>query len=170
MTTQKFDETDRRKVIAEVESLYKTKLTPVGNRRKCLRDQGDRTFWVFGGYEDWHGIPPEMMAAEEARGGAGVLVVAKRHRNRIDVYCGDLKPLVQNKKSLCLTKKGDYQFNIRIRGNVLVIHEVPTLHLSKLGESPFTTEEKTTEKAVTIIRKLSPAAREQFLAELIKRV
>lgn len=170
MANPKFDETDRRKVIAEVESLYKVKLTPVGNRRKYLKDQSGRTFWIFGGYEDWHGIPPEMLAAEEARGGVGVLVVAKRHRNRIDVYCGDLQPLIQNKKSLCLTRQGDYQFNIRIRGNVLGIHEVPTLHLSKLGESQFTAEEKVTEKAVTIIRKLSPAARAQLFAELSKRV
>jgi hypothetical protein len=170
MTTAKFDETDRRKVIAEVEFHYQVKLAPVGSRRKFLRDQNGRTFWIFGGYEDWHGIPPEMMKAEEVYGDDGVLVIAKRHRNRIDIYCGVLKPLIQNKKSLSLSKKGDYQFNIRIRGNGLVLHEIQSLHLSKLGEATFTIEEKATEKAVTIIRKLSPSAREKLLEELSKRM
>ncbi|MBJ6799714.1 hypothetical protein [Geomonas propionica] len=169
MATLKFDEADRRNVIAEVERCYKVKLMPVGNYRKYLRDQTGRTFWVFGGYDDWHGIPSKMIKAEEGQSGNGVLIVAKRYGSRIDVYSGALSPLIQNKKSLCLTKQGDYQFNIRIRGNGLTIHEVPTLHLSKLSESQFTTEEKATEKAVTIIRKLPRAAKEQVLAALLRK-
>lgn len=173
MANPKFDETDRRKVIAEIQSHFGVKLTPVGTRRKYLRDQNNRTFWVFGGYEDWHGIPAEMMEAEEKRNAEGILVVAKRGRTRIDIYTGTLLPLIKNKKRLSHTQKGEYQFNIRLRGNSLIIHEVPELHLSALGTASYPIEEKASDKAVekveTIIRKLSPEARKQLLAELSKK-
>lgn len=175
MTNPKFDETDRRKVIAEIESHYQVKLTRVGTRRKYLQDQNKRTFWVFGGYEDWHGIPAEMMEAEEKRNADGVLVVAKRGRTRIDIYTGPLLPVIKNKKNLAHTQKGEYQFNIRQRGNSLTINEVPGLHLSALGTASYTTEEKATDKAFEEIetifgKKLSPGAREKLLAELSKMV
>jgi len=104
MVNPKFDETDRRKVIAEIETHFGVKLSPVGTRRKYLQDQTRRTFWVFGGYEDWHGIPAEMMEAEEKRNAEGILVVAKRGRTRIDIYTGPLLPLIKNKKSLSHTR------------------------------------------------------------------
>lgn len=173
MVNPKFDETDRKKVIAEIQSHYGVKLSPVGTRRKYLRDQNNRTFWVFGGYEDWHGIPAEMLEAEEKRNAEGILVVAKRGRTKIDIYTGPLLPLIKNKKRLSHTQKGEYQFNIRIIGNSLTIHEVPGLHLSALGTASYPMEEKASDKAVekveTIIRKLSPEAREQLFAELSKK-
>jgi hypothetical protein len=173
MANPRFDETDRRKVIAEIQSHYGVKLSPVGTRRKYLRDQNNRTFWVFGGYEDWHGIPAEMMEAEEKRNAEGILVVAKRVRTKIDIYTGPLLPLIISKKSLSHTQKDEYQFNIRIRGNSLSIHEVPGLHLSALGTASYPMEEKASDKAVekveTIIRKLSPEAREELYAKLSKK-
>lgn len=173
MANLKFDETDRRKVIAELQSHYGVKLTPVGTRRKYLRDQSNRTFWVFGGYDDWHGIPAEMMEAEEKCNAEGILVVAKRGRTRIDIYTGQLLPLIKNKKSLSHTQKGEYQFNIRIKGNCLTINEVPGLHLTALGTTSYSVEDKNSDKAVekagAIIRKLSPEAREQLFADLSKK-
>lgn len=170
MTKLKFDETDRRKVIAELQSHFGVKLSRVGTRRKYLRDENNRTFWVFGGYEDWHGIPAEMMEAEEKRDAEGILVVAKRGKTKIDIYTGPLMPLIKNRKSLSHTQKGEYQFNIRLRGNSLTVHEVPGFHLTALGTASYPIEEKTSDKTVekmeTIIRKLSPEAREQLFAEL----
>jgi len=173
MTNPKFDETDRRKVIAQIESHYQVKLTRVGTRRKYLQDQNKRSFWVFGGYEDWHGIPAEMMEAEEKRNADGILIVAKRGRTRIDIYSGPLLLLIKNKKSLAHSQKGEYQFNIRLRGNSLTINEVPGLHLTALGTASYPTEEKATDKAfeeveAIIGRKLSPASREQLFAKLSK--
>jgi hypothetical protein len=173
MTNPKFDETDRRKVIAEIESHFEVKLTPVGTRRKYLQDQNKRTFWVFGGYEDWHGIPVDMMEAEEKRNFDGILVVAKRGLSKIDIYTGSLLPLIKSKKTLSHTKNGEYQFNIRLRGNSLSIHEVPGLHLSRLGAASYSMAEKTSDKKIekveAIIRRLSPEARNQLLEELSKK-
>ena len=172
MSSMKFDETDRRKVIAEIESHFGVKLSPVGSRRKYLQDQNKRTFWIFGGYEDWHGIPSEMMEAEEKRNSDGILVIAKRGRIKIVIYTGPLLPLIKSKQTLSHTKKGEYQFNIRERGDLLFINEVPKLHLSKLGVAAYSTDEKTSdknmEKVEAIIRNLSPEKTNQLLEELLK--
>lgn len=173
MTNPKFDETDRLKVIAEIESHFGVKLSRVGTRMKYLQDQNKRTFWVFGGYEDWHGIPAEMLEEEEKRNAEGMLVIAKRDLGKIDIYTGSLMPMIKSKKTLSHTKKGEYQFNIRVRGDSLSINEVPGLYLSRLGATTYLAEEntsdKTIEKVEAIIRRLSPAARNQLLAELSKK-
>lgn len=173
MTNPRFDETDRHKVIAEIELHFGIKLSPVGTRRKYLRDQNKRTFWVFGGYEDWHGIPAEMMEAEEKLDAEGILVIAIRGLTSIDIYTGPLKPLIKSKKTLSHTKKGDYQFNIQLRGNSLSVREVPGLHLTRLGTTTYPTEEKTAnkkiEKVEAFIRRLSPGARTELFAELSKK-
>jgi len=173
MANPKFDETDRRKVIAEIESHFGVKLSPVGTRKKYLQDQNKRSFWVFGGYEDWHGIPAEMMEAEERRKAEGVLAIAKRSLSKIDIYTGPLIPLIKSKKTLSHTKKGEYHFNIRARRDSLSINEVSGFYLSRLGSTIYPTDEKATdkkiEKAEAIIRRLSPEARNQLVAELLKK-
>jgi len=173
MSNMKFDEADRNKVIAEIETHFGVKLSPVGNRKKYLQDQNKRTFWVFGGYEDWHGIPSEMMEAEEKRNSDGILVIAKRGRFKIVIYTGSLLSLIKSKQTLSHTKKGEYQFNIRERGDILLINEVPKLHLSKLGAAAYSADEKTSdknmEKVETMIRNMSPEKKNQLLEELLKR-
>ncbi len=170
MKSPKFDEHDRRKVISEVEGHFGVHLSPVGSRRKFLEDEVGRTFWVLGGYEDWHGIPPEMIEEEERRSTNGVLVVAKRYKNRIYVYSGALQSLIEHKDMLSHTQKGDYQFNISVRGNHLFIKEVPGLILAKLGEAQYSGEEKDSDKRIqefkAIFAKLSP----EDQAELLKKL
>ena len=56
MKSPKFDEQDRSKVISEIEEYFNTRLSRVGSRRKYLKDENGKSYWVFGGYEDWHGI------------------------------------------------------------------------------------------------------------------
>ena len=106
MKSTKFDEHDRRKVITELEEHYGVKLYPVGARRKFLEDGEGKAFWVLGGYEDWHGVPPEMVEEEARRSRGGVLIVAKRYKNKIDVYSGPVRPLIENKDNLSHTKEG----------------------------------------------------------------
>lgn len=173
MTQQKFDEHDRKKVIAAVEKEFAIKLSPVGSRKKYLQDEVGKTYWIFGGYEDWHGIPPDMMEAEEKRTGEGVLIVAKRYKNNIDIFAGDLRQLIDHKRDLSKTVKGDYQFNIRIRGDRLFIKEVTGLTLKKLGAAAYTGEEKESDKKFgeleALVGKLTPEQRKRLLEELAKQ-
>lgn len=171
MKSLKFDEHDRKKVISEVEEHFGVQLSRVGSRRKFLESEGGKTFWVLGGYDDWHGIPPEMVDEEKCRNTNGVLVVAKRYNNRIDIFSGPLQPLIDNKGMLSHTKKGEYQFNINIRGNHLFIKEIQGLSLVKLGEAQYSEEEKDSEKKVqeikAVLSKLSPEERRELLAKLV---
>lgn len=142
-------------------------MSRVGSRRKFLEDSNHRTFWVLGGYENWHGIPSDMLEEEEKRNSNGILVVAKRYSNKIDVFTGSLQALIKNKTKLSHTQKGDYQFNIHIRGKHLFVKEITQLSLTKLGEAPYTDNEKYADKKVekvkSILNKLSPEERKEIL-------
>jgi hypothetical protein len=129
----KFDESDRKKVIAEVEEHFGVKLTPVGRHRRFLRDASDKAYWVLGGYDEWHGIPSEVIAEEQRRSSNGVLVVAKRHRTSIDVFAGSLQLFIANSHDLSHARAGDYQFHVTIRGSVMSINEIPSLALKKIA-------------------------------------
>ena len=170
MKSPKFDKHDRRKVISEVEDHFGVHLSPVGTRRKFLENSNRKTFWVLGGYEDWHDIPPEMLEEEERRSTTGVLVVAKRYENRIDVYSDPLEPLIKSKELLSHTKKGDYQFNISIRGNHLFIKEIPGLSLAALEMAPYSAEEKDSDKKLQALKimfsKLSAEEQQELLQKL----
>lgn len=169
MSQMKFDEHDRKKVITEVENEFGVKLSPVGNRRKYLKDVSGKTYWIFGGYEDWHGIPPDMMEAEEKCSDEGILVVAKRNKSTIDIFCGPLRQLINHKRELSHTTKGDFQFNIRIKGSRLYIKEIADLTLSKLGAAAYSGEEKETDKKLdevtALLKKMSPEERQRLLSK-----
>jgi hypothetical protein len=111
-----------------------------------------------------------MLDEKARRATDGVLVVAKRYKNIIDIYSGPLQPLIKSKHSLSHTQKGDYQFNIDIRGNHLSIKEVQGLYLTKLGEAPYSVEEKCSDTKAkeikSLLNKLTPEERDQLLREL----
>lgn len=173
MVKLKFDETDRQKVIEAVELHFDVKLTPVGNRRKFLRDGNMRSFWVFGGYEDWHGIPAEMLDEEERNNTGGVLIIAKRGLRKIEIFKCPLSPLVKNKNLLSHTKKGEYQFNVRAKGDHLTLLEVPEINLHKIESAEYTVREKESEKATAAfkdaVRRMTPEQKTELLKELLKK-
>ncbi|MHB8309091.1 hypothetical protein [Metallibacterium sp.] len=164
----KFDETDRSKVISEVERHLGTKLSRVGNYRKFLQDASGKSYWVLGGYEDWHGITSDMLKKEQRRATDGVLVVAKRHKSTIDIFSGPLQPLIANYRDLSHTQTGDYQFNVAIRGNSMTIKEVQGLTLRKLGASQEvgTAVSPQLREATAILAKMSPEERSRLLEQL----
>jgi hypothetical protein len=137
MQKLKFDETDRRQVITAIEEHYKIRLTPVGNRRKHLHDEQGRTYWVLGGYENWHGISAEMMEADEKLYADGTLVIAVKKLGKIDLYIGPLLPLIKSKRTLSHTENGAYQFNIQIQGDKLTIKEVQKYNLVRFGTTRY---------------------------------
>jgi hypothetical protein len=170
MKSPKFDEHDRKKVISEIEDHFGVHLSRLGSHRKYLEDEDGTTFWILGGYEDWHGISWEMLDEEEIRRSNGVLVVAKRYENRVDVFSGLLQPLIDNRGMLSHTQKGNYQFHINIRGNHLFLKEIPDLSLVKLGEVSYSGEEKESDKKIeafkAIFSNLSPEQQRQVLEML----
>jgi len=142
---QKFDLYDRKKVISEIEKHFNITLTQIGNRKKWLQDQNGRSFWVLGGYENWHGIPPEMMEMENTKAN-GKLIIAEKEKDRINIFSGDLGPFIKNKKTLSRTEKGDYHFHIYVKGGHLFIKEIPDCVLKKIVIVSYTKEDKKSDK------------------------
>ena len=167
MSSKKFDKYDRKRVISEVEKHYGVRLSKVGRREKHLRDETGRSYWVLGGHGDWHGIPSQMMIMEEERQTNGVLVIAERYLDKMLIFSGDLRPLIENQMSLSHTKAGEYQFNIRVRGDSLIIIQVPACVLKLIATVTYTEEDKGSDKGRDqmgrLLDKYAPEKKKEFL-------
>ena len=168
MPTQKFDETDRGTVIVEVEKHFDVRLSKVGNFRKYLQDASGKSYWIFGGYEGWHEVTAKMLDEERRRSTDGVLVVAKRNRTSIEIFSGQLAPLIANSRDLSHTEKGDHQFNVVVRDNLMTIKEISGLTLRKLGapKEVGLAESLKLRELEAMLAKMSPDERTKLLEQL----
>jgi len=168
----KFNETDRTAVIRVVEAELGIRLKPVGQRKKWLRDDQGRTFWVLGGTDDWHGIPEDMMDAEAVRHTSGSLVVARLSRGSLQIFIGALGPIVKGRAKLSRARRtsGDYQFTVRTRANRMYISHVSGGTLRQLARVDYAPTEGREEKRVQYVRdqfaRLSAEERQELLEEL----
>jgi hypothetical protein len=171
MQKHRFDETDRAKVVSEVEKHFDVKLSRVGNYRKFLQDASGTSYWVLGAYEDWHGVTSDMLEEQVRRANDGVLVVANRQRTAIDIFSGPLHPFIANRKALVHTQAGDYQFHTVIHGNSMTIKEIDGFTLRKLGvtEGVERSVDPKLRDVEAILAKLSPRERSQLLEQLIAK-
>ena len=167
----KFDETDRRRVIAELEREREITLKRVGKRRKHLKDENGREYWVLGGVEDWHGIPSDMMESGLSDPTNVDLVIARRLNTKIEIYAGPAELLITAREYLIHTQKGDFQFNVQSHGDYLSINENFRVRLKKFCEVNYSDDEKETDverHQVTselnrIWENLSPVEKEDFM-------
>jgi hypothetical protein len=168
MTQMKFDETDRRAVIDALSRHFGVRIEPVGRRRKWLRDNAARSYWVLGGYGEWHGIPEEMMDAEVSRPSGGFFVIAMRHRSTMEIFISPLVPLVAARAKLNRASQttGDYQFTFKKRGTHLIIDQIPNATLSELTGFSFDKTEKDSLARFRKAEKLVGALSEDELKKL----
>lgn len=172
MTSVRFDEIDRRAVIDSLSRQLGVRLTVVGRRRKWLKDEFQRHYWVIGGYGEWHGIPAEMMDAEVASPSGGILAIAMRLRQAIQIYVSPLAPFVDARSALNRARKttGDYQFTYTKRGIHLVIDQAPSIALSDLTGFSFDDTAKTAVKKSREAEKLIAALPENELRALLTKL
>lgn len=147
MKTKKFDNYDRNRVVSEVEKYFQVKLHKAGSRDIYLKDETGKTYWVIGGVGDYHGIPKEMFTEEERQIVEGVLIIAKKKLNSIDVFAGSLLPLIRSKRMLAVTDI-QYQFDVSPQNDILKLKQAPDVRLKKIAVVPYTTEEKIADKTV----------------------
>jgi hypothetical protein len=172
MIRTKFDETDRRAVIDALTRCHDVRLTPVGRRRKWLRDNAGRSYWVLGGYEEWHGIPEEMMDAEVSSPSGGFIVIAMRQKSAMEIFIGPVAPLVSARASLRRASKttGDYQFTFKKRGAHLVIEQAPNVNLTELTAFSFDESEKDSVARYREVEKLIDALSDEERKELFRKL
>lgn len=141
MGTKKFSSADRKEVIRFLENTWEIQLTKIGTRQqKYLKDETGTRYCLFGGYGSWHGIPRKIVEAEREKQDDSVFVIAVRHTNRIDVYSGVLRLLVNSTNQLSHTSQDQYEFNFRIHADRLYIKEISGLVLDKVGTIPLEVE------------------------------
>ena len=172
MATPKFDNHDRKRVISEIERYYNVTLHKVGSRDKLLKDDTGKTYWVLGGTGDWHGIPKEMFAAEEKQATDGVLVIAKRKRNNIEIFVGSLQRLIENKSSLSQTDE-QYQFDLKSSLGAITITKAPNVILKLIATIEYSKVDCATETAfnnlIKRIDKMPDATRKIIIRKLIEK-
>lgn len=142
MDTEKFTSKDRKLIVEELEKIQKTKLSNVGTSRKLYTDEKGVLYFIFGGKNDWHGIRPSAMNEILKYNKEGAFVVAKKYRSKLDVCVGSLSELVNNKKSLIKTSKGDFQFHTFLTEDGMYLTEIPDLYLNKVAEIPLASFKK----------------------------
>jgi len=172
MSEKKFDNIDRKRVIRVVEDYFKVKLSKIGRRSKWLQDDVGRNYWILGGYGEWHGIPEDMMNAEIEASTEGVLVVAIRKKNSMDIFAGGVDELVTGKAQLYRASKttGDYQFTYETKGNHLILKQLPIFSLEKINSLSYEIEEKKKDIAVNEVKKLLDGMSKEERTQLLQSI
>lgn len=116
---RKFDDTDRRKVILELEKHFNIKLKPIGKFKKFFQANDGYKYCVLGGWGAWHGIPKSIINQNDAEIQSTKLIFAKKSLDQISLFFAPFAPLVENKHKLTVNKQGDYHFNLvhKLKGN-----------------------------------------------------
>ncbi len=130
---EKFNESDRRLVLAFIAWRFAITLQNVSSRKIYHRDKEGRRYVVLGGYGSWHGIPQDIFESEEKEGADTALIFAKRSEDKIDIFCGKLRALLDRKEHLTKTDT-EYEFNLIPSAGGLAVREAPNCRFRKLGE------------------------------------
>lgn len=140
MPDQRFDELDRERVVADLETRFAVKLSPIGAWRKYFEDEARSPYVILGGSGDWHGIDNKILIDARTRL-PGRLIVAKLRTKRMEVYCAPLSTLLENEMNLTISQRGDRQFNLKWTDRQPHIKEVPAARLELLAELPYSRPE-----------------------------
>ncbi len=133
MKNEKFTISDRHLVIAELEKIQQSKLSPFGSSRKIFGDEKEMLYFVFGGTGNWHGVSEKHLRELHGYNKEGAFVVAKKYKSRIDLCVGSLYTLLQNLDKLLHVQKG-FQFHTYITEDGMFVEEIPDLYLNRVAE------------------------------------
>ena len=146
----KFGNLERDRVIEAIQAHYGVILHKVGRRPKWRRDETGKNWWVLGGRDEWHGIPAEMMDDEIDASTEGMLVIAQKKVESIEVFAGALAPLVMARGELYRAGKtsgnDQYQFTLQIRGDRMKCVQAPTMVLKRFVVFPYTAQDMEQDK------------------------
>jgi hypothetical protein len=169
MSTIKFGDPERTRIIEAIEKLKSIQLQQIGSYKKFLQGSDGAYYCIVGGTADWHGIPKEVFAYASKDCSNFYLAVARLLKNRIELYMGPFKPLVDSKGMLTKNERRDFQFDLAIpTDNRLPIKQVPRAKLYKVYEFPYDVEQMrdTDRKIKHFLKTLSPEQLSRLLKEL----
>jgi hypothetical protein len=136
----KFGDLERQRVVGQLQSSFKTKLTPF-IKKKFFSGSNGYFFLIVGGVADWQSIPFEVanFCKEKNVAEKCSIVIVRLLKSRIELYIGQIKPLIDNIHKLSPSEKSqNYTFNIeKVTGELMYLKEIPYYHLTKLWEFPY---------------------------------
>ncbi len=166
----KFDNTDRRHVVEEIERHIASKLSRPGRRHIYLEDESGNRYVVLGGIDDWHGIPDDVIEAVEQHHPHSYLAIAIKNRNSLKIYYGAIEPLLKSLKNLNRPGDNKYTFHVDEHRDHLVIREAHSVTLDFLSEILHSESDRKQIKSKVEIEKLlemmSSKEREEFLRKI----
>lgn len=146
--TAKFDDTDRKLLIEEIEKIQGVKLELIKPSRKLFKASNGLLYLISGGTEDWHGINENIMKQLDelqAQQGENVFMVAKKYRTQMDICVGSLSILLRNKHKLVQTLKGGLQFHCVLTEDGLYLEEINELYCNKVHTIYFPNHKRNVE-------------------------
>jgi len=120
-------------VVSEVGRLLDVKLTQMADYRTYF-SAGPGEYYCVKGAEKWHSLQDTIF---QDRMNEIILIMAKRNANlawKFEVFKGDMRPLFANKKLLSRHQDGRYSFVYQVRGDRILIKNIPTFELKKFGD------------------------------------
>lgn len=132
---KKFDNTDRKFLIEEIEKIQGVKLEAIKPSRKLFKASNGLLYLISGGTEDWHGINENIMnqlVELEVENSENVFMIAKKYRTQMDICVGSLAVLLNHKHKLVKTQKGGFQFHCVLTEDGLYLEEIPKLYCNKV--------------------------------------
>lgn len=144
MVVQKFNSRDRARVVALLEDRYVSQLKPTHGLQKYFVDENNRRYLILGAIGDWHGIPARVVAIERAIAQAdlqaadrGILIIARKLKDRIRLFRGGLKEFVACSDRFVRTQTGEYHIDTTEIGKKLTVVQAPRYVLDHLVDIPL---------------------------------
>jgi len=131
--SDKFNSTDRKMVINYIQATSAKNLQRIGTFQKYLEDESGERYCIFGALENWHGLPKEIVALEEASTAPSTAIIAMKTKTKISIFKTDLKELIKRKQKMSDVGK-DYQFNTTTISGRVGIREASDVKLTRVGE------------------------------------
>ncbi|MBM2813945.1 MAG: hypothetical protein HW421_707 [Ignavibacteria bacterium] len=78
----KFNDSDRKLVIAKLEEIQKTRIEQMKPSRKLYKDSNGLFYLICGGSEDWHGINKNVLNLLSENNKEGAFVIEKNSKQR----------------------------------------------------------------------------------------
>ncbi len=130
---ERFNSSDRKMVINYIQATSAKNLQRIGTFQKYLEDESGERYCIFGAIENWHGLPKEIVALEEASNTPSTAIIAMKTKMKISIFKTDLKELIKRKIKMSDVGK-DYQFNTATINGRIGIREASDVKLIKVGE------------------------------------
>jgi hypothetical protein len=134
-----FNNTDRDNVVIKIQEILKIKLAHIEIGKRIFVDTFKIPYVIFGGTKTWHGISEKQIdfLCDAQKTGRitkeGVLIIVRKYtEEKFEIYSGKLSLFLENKGLLSRNYQGNYQFDLKLKGDDMIITRIPSIYCEKI--------------------------------------